>query len=268
MYYLPGLTTDGVPPIINSGASVHISPCRADFITYDKCDITIKDLSLSHSVAGKGMIWKVVDSCGETVVLDIIGYHIPGIEVRLLSPQLLLQLVGGHHSATFTGNDAKKGFTSNGHKITLADGTELVGKFCSGGNLPLLTMSRGKLSTKSSAFNTFASTTASNRAYWATANVLDKANQNMSASKKEFHLWHCRLSHASYNWIQLLMRTRPWLRDLDTDAALHQGPFIPCTETRTHVVKCRHLNPLEDSAPRDDSQGATEPSEPSALVLR
>merc|ERR1719491_2595070 len=53
MYCFPGLTTDGVPLIIDSGASVHISPCRDDFITYDECDVTIKDLSSSQTVAGK-----------------------------------------------------------------------------------------------------------------------------------------------------------------------------------------------------------------------
>ena len=185
--------------------------------------------------------WKVVDSSGETVVLDVLGYHIPGIEVRLLSPQSLLQLVGGQHSATFTSNDETGGFTSNGHMITLADGTELVGKFCSGSNLPLLTMSCVKLPYKSSAFNAFASTTATNRAYWDVANVQDVANQNMTASEKKFQLWHCRLSHAGFNWIQPLMRTRPWLRNLDTDAALHQGPFIPCTEACTHAIQCQHL---------------------------
>ena len=155
MYCFPGLTTDGFPLIIDSGASVHISPCRDDSITYEKCDVTIKDISSSHTVAGKGMLqWKVVDSNGNIVVLDVIGYHIPGIEVRLLSPQSLLQLVGGHHLATFTRNDAAKDFTSNGHMITLADGTKLVGKFCSGSNLPLLTMSRCELSIKPSAFKT------------------------------------------------------------------------------------------------------------------
>ena len=130
---------------------------------------------------------------------------------------------------------------SNGHMIMLANGTELVGKFCSSSNLPLLTMSRGKLSYKPSAYNTFASTTTSNRNYWLATNVQDVENENMTAFAKEAQLWHCRLSHAGLNWIQLIMRPRPWLCDLDANAALYQDPFIPCTEACTHTIQCRHL---------------------------
>ena len=74
MYYFPGMTTNGIPLIINSGASVYSSPCKEDFITYAPCDVTIKDLLSSHTVAGKGTLrWKVLDSSGETVVMNIPG---------------------------------------------------------------------------------------------------------------------------------------------------------------------------------------------------
>ena len=45
--------------------------------------------------------------------------------------------------------------------ITLTDDMELVGKYCFGSNLPLLTMSGAKLSCKPSIYHAFALTTAS-----------------------------------------------------------------------------------------------------------
>ncbi len=42
--------------IIDSGASVCISPHRSDFITYNKSKMKIKDLSSSNQVAGEGII--------------------------------------------------------------------------------------------------------------------------------------------------------------------------------------------------------------------
>jgi hypothetical protein len=66
----------------------------------------IKDLSSSNTVAGEGlMCWKVEDLAGRVVNLDLPGYHIPGVEVCLLSPQvILLTFWWSYHS-----NNAKGG---------------------------------------------------------------------------------------------------------------------------------------------------------------
>ena len=56
----------------------------------------IKDLSSSNSVAGEGILrWTMQDMHGETVHVELLGYHIPTAEVRLLSPQVLLKTIGG-----------------------------------------------------------------------------------------------------------------------------------------------------------------------------
>jgi hypothetical protein len=68
--------------IIDSGASVCISPHNSDFITYSKSKMKIKDLSSSNHVAGEGIIcWS--------------GYHMPKADVRLLSPHVLITTIGG-----------------------------------------------------------------------------------------------------------------------------------------------------------------------------
>jgi hypothetical protein len=82
--------------IIDSGASVCISPHYSDFVTYNKSTMKTKDLSPSNQVAGEGIIqWLIKDHRGELVAVELLGYHIPKAEVRLLSPQVLLRTIGG-----------------------------------------------------------------------------------------------------------------------------------------------------------------------------
>ncbi len=61
----------------------------------------IKDLSSSNTVAGEGLLgWKIEGIAGQTVTLELLGYHILGAEVRLLSPQFLLSIFGGYSTQT------------------------------------------------------------------------------------------------------------------------------------------------------------------------
>jgi hypothetical protein len=88
---------DNSSVIIDSGASVCISPNQSDFITYKDSKMKIKDLSSSNKVAGEGILrWKLQDVNGDLVHVELLGYHIPNAEVHLLSPQVLLQTIGGH----------------------------------------------------------------------------------------------------------------------------------------------------------------------------
>ena len=78
--------------IVDSGASVCISPCREDFVTYKPSKVKIKDLSKLNKIDGEGLIrWKVRDKL-----------HFPNAGVRLLSPQILLTTVGGQAVQTTT----------------------------------------------------------------------------------------------------------------------------------------------------------------------
>ena len=60
----------------------------------------IKDLLSSNQVAGEGILrWSIQDTHGASVVIELMGYHIPNAEVRLLSPQVLLSIFGGQYYA-------------------------------------------------------------------------------------------------------------------------------------------------------------------------
>ncbi len=80
----------------------------------------IKDLSLSNQVSGEGIIsWSLLDENGDSVQIELKGHHIPNAEVRLLSPQALLKMIGGHALQTI-----------DKINIALENGINLCAQFC------------------------------------------------------------------------------------------------------------------------------------------
>ena len=74
-----------------------ISPHQSDFVTYASSKRKIKDHFSSNQVAGEGLIrWSFHDANGIVVTIELMGYHIPTTDVRLLSLQLLIRTLGGH----------------------------------------------------------------------------------------------------------------------------------------------------------------------------
>ncbi len=198
--------------VINTGASVWISPHKEDFTTYVSSNMKIKDLSSTNTVAGEGIIrWDLQDEKGYTVTIEGLGYHIPAAKVRLLSPQVLIKKDGGHAT-----------ISPEGICIRLANNITLFGRYCGRSNLPLIPMANTKkqrFSFWNEAFSLNVNEPSMLR------NILGDNNTNLSASQKEVLLWHQRLSHASIRWIQMLMRKRDWLQS-DDGKPLHNGPFI------------------------------------------
>jgi hypothetical protein len=86
-----------IPLVVDTGASCCISPCPGDFVEYTSdTKATIKDLSGVNTVAGEDIVhWRVRDRFGREHVMEMKAYHIPHASVRLLSPQLVFQSVGG-----------------------------------------------------------------------------------------------------------------------------------------------------------------------------
>jgi hypothetical protein len=114
--------------VIDSGASVCISPHKSDVITYNKSKMKIKDLSSSNHVAGEGMAgWYMKDVNDSPIQVKLMGYHMPKAEVRLLSHQVLIKTVGGQSLQTNKGID-----------ITLDNGVNLFAHYCLHSNLPLI----------------------------------------------------------------------------------------------------------------------------------
>ncbi len=209
-------TTVDPPLIVDTGASVCITPLKSDFDTYRPSTMRINDLSSSNKVAGEGQIkWHVLNNEGKQVTITVPGFHTPTAEVRLLSPQLLLNQAGGFSHQTAT-------------KIHIhldSSNDDIDAHYCPRTLLPMLRLLTGE--TKHSFWaSTFDYTSTEALAY---PTLLSDTNVNLNAAQKEVLLWHHKLSHASISWIQQLMRDRKWLRDrVNNNESLHSGPFLPC----------------------------------------
>jgi hypothetical protein len=176
----------------------------------------IKDLSSSNHVAGEGIIWwSMHDALGTPIQIELLGYHLPKADVRLLSPQVLITTIGGQSLQTDKEIDT-----------SLNNGINLFAQYCPQSNLPLIPL----------ALYTESSTCFWNAAFGFTANnfkeinaiksTLLPFNTNLSHSQKELLLWHQRLSHALISWVQLIMRKRAFLHCIGNEIALHSGPLI------------------------------------------
>jgi hypothetical protein len=114
--------------IIDSGASVYISPHKSDFITYNKSNMKIKDLSSSNHIAGEGIVrWSGQDAHGIPIQKELLGYHMPKADVWLLSPQVLMKTISGQLLQT----DKEINITHN-------NGISLFAQYCPQSNLPLI----------------------------------------------------------------------------------------------------------------------------------
>ena len=216
------------PLVVDTGASVCISPFKSDFATYRPSKVKIKDLSKSNSVAGEGTVtWSVRDTTGKFVSIELPGYHIENAGVRLLSPQVLLG----------TASDSAQGVIKKADLVLCLDnGVELRANYCPRSNLPLLPI-EDSFDRQNLWHAAFHSSEQQVVAFSTKSNVLNKENENLSHAEKELLLWHHRLSHASLSWLQPLMRTKKWLATNDSTNALHIGPFLPCREKKTGTCK-------------------------------
>jgi hypothetical protein len=143
-------------------------------MTYAASNMKIKDLSLSNTVAGEGlMCWKVEDLASCVVNLDLPGYHMPGVEVCLLSPQVLLLTFSGHTTQTMQKVE-----------VCLENGLILHAHLCHQSCLTLLPFVPNDIPT-SFWCDAFAYSVAD---VSQTKSILSSENQNLSSSQKELLL--------------------------------------------------------------------------------
>ena len=93
----PPPSFENTPLVWDSGASLGLTPYRADFFDYVKVDIAVKDVTKMNKVIGIGtVIFKFSNDKGEDVFLPCIAYHFPTSDIRLFSPQTYHQMHDGH----------------------------------------------------------------------------------------------------------------------------------------------------------------------------
>ena len=83
--------------IVDSGASLSISPHKSDFVgTIQNVDLRLGGMANGMIIEGKGKVeWSFVTENGKTLTIKTLCYYIPYCKARLLSPQRLFRKSNG-----------------------------------------------------------------------------------------------------------------------------------------------------------------------------
>lgn len=180
--------------IWDSGASISISFCRADFVgPIEDVSYGTKLVGIAKGlkVAGKGHVaWSFVDSTGMLRTLKVPALYVPGANVRLLSTTDLMKQ---YPDETLVMQDKRLVLSGVKGSSPLRRPIEIL--FDPSTNLPIgFAYSQDVGPVVSQAFNSVLSTVSSH-------------NHNLSPAEKELLRWHYRLGHLDFKKIQFLMRT-------------------------------------------------------------
>ena len=186
-----------LPIVIDTGASLSLTPTLSDFIGDIKpCKLKeLTGLSTKTSVVGVGTVeWTICDLFGVVRTLRTTAYYVPSATIRLFSPQSYFKEYRGGQCLV----------TEKRTVLTLFDGSELEFPFNPGSNLPL-TLTQPKPAPMGLTFED-AVALGDAPSLHALLSVADETNQNLSAPQKELLLWHWKLGHPNFQWVQHLTR--------------------------------------------------------------
>jgi len=191
-----GLLADDEPPtaIVDTGASLTITHCKDDFVTYQPTSggKVLKGLVAGAPVDGVGVVEWIVEVGNKTVSLKLRALHVPSAGKRLLCPQQLHQeLYPGMPDSTI----GRQCLT-----IELPEGP--IECRYNDSNLPLLLLAAPK------------ETTAELHVLHACLSL--EKNQNLTVSQKELLKWHTKFGHCDLRRVQKIMKT----------GSLGQAPII------------------------------------------
>jgi hypothetical protein len=188
-----------LPIVLDTGASISVSPVRADFLgdLQPAPGHTLRGLNHSTEVGGVGTVeWSIIDLVGTVRIIRTRTYFVPAATIRLFSPQVYFQ---EHHPQSYLTCivDATR------VHLTVPDKTVLEFPFHGCNNLPLMLPYLDDptvgLTSHDAVF--LASPTAG---LMSCLSVADESNQNLTASQRELLKWHWRLGHANFQWVQAL----------------------------------------------------------------
>ena len=200
-------SADGTFPVVwDSGASVSITPSKADFITFTSKSAlsSLNAVANGHTVRGEGFVkWSVRDDRGNLRTLKVKAYYVPASKVRLLSTSTLLQ------------NLPSETITMQSDSITLSGcpGDHSRGSvtvpYHPGCNLPI-SMAHCVASIEDSTVKAAKDLQKSSDLLSSTilnATVIHANNLNLSEPEKELLRWHFKLGHLSFAKVKSLMRS-------------------------------------------------------------
>lgn len=171
------------PIILDTGASVSISPIKEDFIggIHELENETIRGFAHDLKISGYGRVrWKLKDVFNNEMVVETNALYIPEGDVRLFSPQAWFQenqkgtLLVDASAATIYSPFDNSICTFFHHRDN---------------NLPMAFQDpQYEFGLE---FGSFTSTDVK-------LSVADEMNQNLTKAQKELLLWHWKLGHAGF----------------------------------------------------------------------
>ena len=233
---LAGLDDDLIA-IVDTGASLCVTPFRDDFETYSpETGRVLKGLTQGVTIAGTGVVRWNIEVDGKVVELKLRALHVPTSEVRLLSPQ---QLKKEHQPLI-----PKIEIEADSVMIHFAEGA--LSCPCNESNLPFVQLSTVKRKE--------ADVQALN------ACVMAEANQNLTVSQKALLKWHCRLGHLGFRDVQRIMKSGALGHDPVIKAAsntdLNKTPLVcgSCAYAKAKRRPTRKKTDRSSSSPTDQDK--------------
>ena len=186
-----------VPIVIDTGCSFSVTPFPEDFVTEIEPTNVLDLTGIKEKVKVKGCAfveWPIRDVYGQVAVIRTRAYYVPDSTIRLHSPQSYF-------------NENKAGHCSFDWKevrIHTPIGNVLHFPFDPQSNIPFMYLDQEVCQaglTASQIYCLATDTALVNQIQ----NLLDDRNYNLSKAQKELLLWHQRLAHAGFGWVQDLM---------------------------------------------------------------
>jgi hypothetical protein len=190
-YVLHTVDDPHIPVIVDTGASISVSPNVSDFVGRIKPPTTQKLLGLGDGcdVDGEGIIeWQIRDILGTIRTIRTYGYLVKKAPVRLFSPQSYFK-------------EAQEGCLYVDHQrteLTLHDGSTLTFPFADN-NIPFMLTDWQPI-----VGITFQDCSTMTDTKIVGMSVADETNQNLSPKQKELLRWHWKLGHCHFGWVQRL----------------------------------------------------------------
>ena len=216
-------TTDELPIVIDTGASVTLTPNPNDFIgpIRPSNKTKVNGLSSSTTVAGIGTVqWLIRDALGIVRQIKTEAYYVPEASIRLFSPQkYLMEQQKGH---LFADKDVVS--------IEIEDGTRLRFPYQRGSCLPIMLTNKHFTDHDNISGLTFSdvSTMQALEEGSGLLNAADEMNQNLTGAQKELKLLHDRLGHCDMQRIQ----------ELSVDRTAQGEPRILTPQQNSAHVPC------------------------------
>ena len=186
---------DSPPVVIDTGASMCLTPVLSDFITpLTPVHNHLTGVNSETPISGTGIVeWDIEDCQGLRMKLKVQAYYVPEANIRLFSPQYYFR-------------EKQKGVLicdKDGVQLDLDEkGSIYKFPYQKMNNLPMM-LTHEYLESHRVAGMTmeecqFLATT------HAMPSIVDATNQNLTGSQKELLSWHHRLGHVNMKWIQTL----------------------------------------------------------------